>query len=257
MHRGGALGAPVVLTAAIAQRAADIEFTAGREKLRGYVAVPEGRAPFAGVVLIPDVRGLYDHYREIARRFADEGFATLALDIYSREGAPELPELESVFRWMKALPDDRVLADVRAAVEYLASFDDVRSDAIAVTGFCMGGQYALMAACAVPGIAACASWYGMLRYAETNELKPRSPLEMAHELACPYLGIFGEEDALIPMSDVEQLRTILARSRYDTETITYPRAGHAFFNDTRPEMYRPEAASDSWTKVVGFLRKQL
>jgi carboxymethylenebutenolidase len=121
----------------------------------------------------------------------------------------------------------------------------------------MGGQYALMAACSVAGIAACVSWYGMLRYAEKDQLKPESPLEMAARLRCPYLGFFGADDALIPPSDVEELRAALAAAGKDFEIIAYPGAGHAFFNDSRPDVYRREAAADSWTKAIDFFRAAL
>jgi carboxymethylenebutenolidase len=234
-----------------------VSFQRNGDTIRGWLALPQAAAPHPAILLIPDVRGIYEHFRDVARRLASEGFATLVLDPYSREGAPNLPDLDAIFRWMRALPDRRVLADVQAAVAYLASRGDVRSDAIGVTGFCMGGQYALMAACSVPGIAACVSWYGVLRYAETNETKPESPLSMAPRLACPYLGLFGEQDAIIPNADVEELRGILSESRKTFSIVTYPDAGHAFFNDSRPEMHRPEAARDAWTRAVAFLRRHL
>ena len=235
----------------------EVAFQRDGALIRAWVALPAGAGPHPAIVLIPDVRGLYAHYREVAQRFADAGFATLALDLYSREGAPDLPDLEAVFRWMRRLPDARVLGDICGAVEVLAARDDVRRHAIGITGFCMGGQYALMAACSVAGIAACVSWYGMLRYAEKDDLKPESPLDMAPRLRCPYLGFFGAEDAIIPGSDVEALRAALTSARKEFEIVTYAGAGHAFFNDSRPDAYRPDAARDSWAKAVGFFRCRL
>ncbi len=209
------------------------------------------------MIVIPDVRGLTDHYRDIARRFANEGFFALAVDLYSREGAPDLPDMPSVSAWIQSLPDPRILGDLGAAVQYLASRSEVRRGRVGITGYCMGGQYALMAACSVPGLAACVSWYGMLRYAEHNERKPISPLELAPRLACPYLGLFGADDALIPNTDVDELRAILTREGKRFAIKSYPGAGHAFFNDTRPDAYRPEAAADAWPRAVEFLRTHL
>jgi carboxymethylenebutenolidase len=225
--------------------------------LLAYVARPLGEGPHPALVLIPDVRGLYDHYRDVARRFATEGFLTLAVDLYSREGAPDLPDMPSVFRWIAELPDPRVLADLAAAVEYLGARPDVQPNAMGITGFCMGGQYALMAACRIPRLAACVSWYGMLRYAETSAIKPESPLMLAPRLGCPYLGLFGQEDGIIPQADVEELRTILTREQKQFEIVTYPGAGHAFFNDTRPDAYRRAAAADAWPRCVAFFRSYL
>jgi len=235
----------------------EVSFHRGADALRGYLAVPAARGSHAGLVLIPDVRGLYEHYRDVARRFASAGFATLAVDLYSREGTPNLPDMDSVFRWMSALPDRRVIADLHSARDFIASHDAVRSGKVGVTGFCMGGQYALMAACSRWGFRACVSWYGMLRYAATNETKPESPLDMTSRLTCPYLGFFGEQDTIIPIADVAELKQRLAGTKHEVQIHTYANAGHAFFNDSRPDMYRPTAAADAWSRAIAFLHRHL
>jgi len=236
---------------------AELSFPRQADTLRGYAAWPKDGGSVPAIIVLHDVRGLYEHYRDITRRLAAEGFFAFALDLYSREGAPELSDMAAVFRWMRQLPDRRVLDDIQAAVDFLPSRAEVRSSAIGITGFCMGGQYALMAACAVRGLAACVAWYGMLRYAEKDDVKPASPLDLAPQLSCPYLGLFGEEDAIIPLADVEELRSTLQRNAKSFELKTYPGAGHAFFNDGRPDAYRPEAASDAWPRALGFFRKHL
>jgi carboxymethylenebutenolidase len=235
----------------------EITFERDGDTIRGYAARPQGDGPFPGLVLIPDVRGLGEHYRDVARRFAAEGFFTFAIDLYSREGAPDLPDMQAVFRWIRDLPDPRVLADLQGAVRHLAGRADVRADRIGITGFCMGGQYALLAACSHDGLAACVSWYGMLRYADKSATKPSSPLDRAAELSCPYLGLFGAEDAIIPLADVAELRATLDRAHKQYDIHIYPGAGHAFFNDTRPDAYRPDAAADAWPRAIRFLREHL
>ena len=235
----------------------EVTYERGDAVLRAYAAWADDAGRRPAIVVVPDVHGLAEHYRDLARRLAAEGFFALAVDLYSREGAPGLKDMEAVFRWIRALPDTRVLADVAAAVGYLARRPEVDPHAIGITGFCLGGQYALMAACTVPGLAACVSWYGMLRYAETDATKPASPLALAPELQCPYLGLFGEADSLIPLADVNELRAILEREEKRFEIVTYPGAGHAFFNDTRLDTYRPEVARDAWSRAVAFLRREL
>ena len=234
---------------------ADAEFPCDR--LRGYFAAPAAGTPAPGLVLVPDVRGLYDHFRDVARRYACEGLATLAVDLYSREGAPELGDLDSVFRWMRALPDRRILADLGAAARWLRGHERVSGRSVGITGFCMGGQYALMASCVHASFDACVSWYGMLRYAEKDAGRPADPLDLAPQLQCPLLAMFGAEDTLIPQTDVDALRSVLARAGKQFEIEVYRGAGHAFFNDARPEMYRAAAAAPAWARSVDFLRRHL
>lgn len=235
----------------------DVTFPHDGDTLRGHLALPDAPGLVPGLVLVPDVRGLSDHYRDVAGRFARAGFATLAVDLYSRDGAPELPDMASVFRFMRALPDARVLGDLGVAVRVLAARPEVGGSPVGITGFCMGGQYALMAACTHAELRACVSWYGMLRYADTPPHKPVSPLDLVPRLHCPYLGLFGEEDAIIPLDDVAALRALLAGTGRPFEIVTYPGAGHAFFNDARPDAYRPAAAADAWPRAVTFLRRHL
>lgn len=236
---------------------AELSYQHDSETLRGYAAWPSDQVPRPGLVVIHDVRGLYEHYRDVARRFASAGFFTFAPDLYSREGPPSLPDMEAVAGWIAQLPDPRVLADIQSAVDFVAAHAHVGGNAVGITGFCLGGQYAFMAACRVPRLSACVSWYGMLRYSEINERKPASPLDLAPGLGCPYLGLFGEEDALIPGTDVEALRSILTREGKRFTIRTYPGAGHAFFNDTRPDAYRSDAAADAWPRAIAFLRQHL
>ena len=235
----------------------DVTYERNGDVLKAYAVSPEDQTPPGAVIVIPDVRGLTAHYRDVARRFAGEGFFALAVDLYSREGPPELPDMAAVMHWIRQLPDPRVLGDLDAAVKYLERRSGTARRRVGITGFCMGGQYALMAACSVPGIAACVSWYGMLRYAERDAIKPASPLDLAPQLGCPYLGLFGEEDAIIPLADVEALRAILSAAGKEFEIRTYAGAGHAFFNDTRADAYRPAAAADAWPRAVAFFRRHL
>lgn len=232
-------------------------FERAGDTLRGHLARPAAADRVPGLVLIPDVFGLSPHYRDVAARFAAEGFATLVIDLYSREGVPDLPDMAAVFACIAALPDTRVLADIDAAVRALATHPAVRGDAVGITGYCLGGQYALMAGCTDAAVHACVSWYGMLRYAETNARKPASPLDLAPRLHCPYLGLFGAEDALIPAADVTALRAILTDAGKTFDIQTYAGAGHAFYNDTRPDAFRPAAAADAFQRTVAFLRQHL
>ena len=232
-----------------------VRFPADDVEIGGELARPFG-PPRGALLLIPDVHGVSDLYRRIAGRFADAGHLTLVLDLYVRQGKPTLRDPEAVSRRIANLDDRRVLGDVSAAVRHLAARPDSPGSP-AITGFCVGGQYALMAACKIEGIVACVSFYGMLRYATRAPHKPESPLDLAASLRCPYLGLFGAEDPLIPLADVRELEEILRRNTKDFEIETFPGAGHAFLNDTRPEAYRQEAADRAWRLATTFLQEHV
>jgi len=223
----------------------------------GYLAHPDAPAP--GVVIVPDVWGLADHTRDLARRLAGDGFATLALDVYRKTGRPEISDPAQAMAWIRELSDPLVLETVQEGIDDLAAHAAVAGRKVGVIGFCMGGQYALLAACTCTGLSACAPFYGMLRYEEGLDAarKPRSPLEAIADLRCPLLGLYGEEDAIIPVADVREAETRLAATPHPAEIVLYTGAGHAFLNDTRPAMYREEAARDAWSRLVPFLRKHL
>lgn len=225
----------------------------------GFLAIPEGAGPHPGVVLIPDVRGLYQHFRELARRLAGEGFAVLAVDLYRRTGPPEIVDVASAMAWIRELPDPDVLADLQAATDFLAGHAAVAGRKVGITGFCMGGQYAILAACTGTGLSACAPFYGMLAYEEGLDpaKKPRSPLDAAPDLTCPLLGLYGAEDALIPLDQVRELESRLSGTGQPCEVRVYEGAGHAFMNDAQPDRHRPEAARDAWSRLVPFLQTNL
>jgi len=225
----------------------------------GFLATPDGAGPHPGVVLVPDVRGLYDHFRALAARLSREGFAVLAVDLYRRGGPPEITSPAVAMQWIAGLDDRVVLADLQAAVDFLAAHPTVAGRRVGITGFCMGGQYAILAACACTGLAACAPFYGMLAYAPGLDpaRKPRAPLDAAPDLSCPLLGFYGAEDLLIPLDQVEAFRERVLASGQPAELRVYAGAGHAFMNDTQPERHRPEAAADAWPRLVAFLHDHL
>jgi carboxymethylenebutenolidase len=232
-------------------RTEELGFTRNDDRIEAYAAWLRRDERLPAVIILHDARGLSEHYRDIARRMANEGFFALALDLYSREGAPDLPDMDAAFAWLRQLSDGRVLADIDGAVRFLGTRPEVRSRSIGIAGFCiMGGRYAFMAACTVPNLAACVSFYGMLRLPD----KAENPLTLAQDLGCPYLGLFGEQDGLIPRADIKELEGILRRNSKTFQTKIYQGAGHAFFNDQRPDTYQPEAAKDAWAKAVSFLR---
>jgi carboxymethylenebutenolidase len=225
----------------------------------GFLAEPGLDEPRPGVVAIPDVWGLSDHTKDIAERLAREGFAALALDVYRKTGRPSLADPAAAMAWIRELSDPLVLETVQEGIDALARQPAVRGRKVGLIGFCMGGQYAWLAASSCRGLSAVVPCYGMVRYQPGTDpaKKPRQPLDAVASLGCAALGLYGEEDAIIPNADVDELELRLAQQRQPYEIVRYAGAGHAFLNDTRPAMYRPEAARDAWQRLVAFLRERL
>lgn len=234
----------------------EVRFPSGPDTIRGVLRRASG-APAPGIVLIPDVRGVSELYVEVAAKLAAAGFHTLVLDPYSREGAPDLADMVAVQAWIDALPDERVLGDVAAAAAFLGDRPEVQTSKLGVVGFCLGGQYAFMAACRPTGFGACVGFYGMLRHARTAPQKAAPPLEVAAAVRCPVLGLFGAEDPLIPLDDVREFERRLRAAGAAIEVRIFEGAGHAFANDRRPETYRPGAAAEAFALAINFLQQHL
>jgi len=228
----------------------------------GFYASGDAAAP--GLVLVHDVWGLRDHPRDLARRFAAQGFRVLAVDLYRRMGTVEIRDPA---RFIQDLSDPTVLADLEAAARFVrerGSGPGLRRTGI--VGFCMGGTYALLAACRCAGFDAAVPFYGLLSHRHgmlhregglDPARKPFEPLAVASDLRCPLLAFFGAEDALVPLADVRALERELARASCEAEVEVVAGAGHAFMNDTRPEAYRPEAAARAFARSIAFLRAHL
>lgn len=230
----------------------------------GTLAVPDAAGPAVSrpaVVLIPDVWGLSEFYRELARRLMAEGFVTLALDPY---GGPV--QITDPGRFLRERSDPETLARIRAALEQLSVHPAVAGQSVGVVGFCIGGTQALLAACALPGVSACVSFYGILSYehgllydpaGRDPVRKPRDPIAAVPDLRCPLLALFGGRDEFVPARDVRALEARAAETGRRVEVRIYPEAGHAFLNETRPQAFRPDDARDAWARMLAFLRREL
>jgi carboxymethylenebutenolidase len=222
----------------------------GRQ-MRAYVARPEGAGPFPAVVVIQHAGGVDDFVRTMTDRVAEAGFAGISPDLYHRDD-PNTGD-DPLTR-MGRLRDANITKDVNAAIEYAKSRADVRSDAIGITGFCMGGRVAYLMAAQNPDIKAAVVFYGgniMVPWGEGP-----APFDLSGGISAPVLGLFGEDDGNPSPADVATIDAELTRLGVEHEFHSYARAGHAFMNEGRPS-HRPEAADDAWGKCVAWFRKHL
>ncbi|RMH05792.1 MAG: dienelactone hydrolase family protein [Nitrospirae bacterium] len=215
--------------------------------MRAYVAAPEGTGPFPAVIVVQEWWGLNDHIKDIARRLAREDYVAIAPDLYTRLGHKVTADPNEAGQLMNSLRQEDGLKDLNATVAYLKTRADVRRDRIGITGFCMGGGYALLLPCINAEIKAAVPYYGPIP-------NPDTPLQ---QLAAPILYIFGEDDGWITKADVERLRTALKTYQKAGEIKTYPGCPHAFFNDTRPDVYKAAEAQDAWTRTLAFFAQHL
>ncbi|MBX3282578.1 MAG: dienelactone hydrolase family protein [Acidobacteria bacterium] len=204
-----------------------------------YVARPESPNGKA-VIVIQEYWGLNDHIRDIARRYAKEGFLAVAPDLYRGKTATTPTEAAQL---MSELPLDDGIATIRATVNELHKTTGV--DHFGITGFCMGGTYALRSACLVEGISAAVPFYGDI---------PEEPV--LQKLRVPTIFISATKDGWINAEKVGQLEDAAERFELPVESVKYE-ADHAFFNDTRPEVYVAEAAQDAWAMAVAFFEDKL
>ncbi len=217
--------------------------------VRAYVAAPNSTERRPTIIVIQEWWGLNDHVKDVAKRYAAEGYAAIAPDLYSRLKNEVVPNDKSnrAGELMGALKQEDGLKDLNATVAYLKSVPEVNAAKIGVTGFCMGGSYALMLACTNREIKAAVPFYGQVP-------NPDAPLE---SLSAPLLYIYGEDDGWITKADVQRLATALKKYKKAGDIKTYPGAPHAFFNDTRKEVYRAAEAKDAWERALTFFKQHL
>src|SRR5919202_2454341 len=255
----------------------EVRFTGGGREMEGHLALPDGEGTFPAVIVIQEIWGLVDHIRDVARRFANEGYVALAPDLYTGEWREVMsPErIAAGMAFLRSAPQEvqrdpsklesalserpqqerdaikmlaavmspnqrfRFAEDLLGAVEYLKSRPDVDGDRIGSIGFCMGGMVSGSLATISPDVSAAVIFYGQ-----------NPPLERVPDIRARVLGIYGSEDPRITDA-VPELAEAMERAGKSFEYHVYPGAPHAFFNDARGH-YREEAARDAWRRVLAF-----
>jgi len=204
-----------------------------------YVARPETETD-AGVILIQEYWGINDHIRDLAGRYAGAGYLCVAPDLYRGRVVTDAKEASAL---MQALATEDGLETIRKAIDVAAATYPIKN--FAITGYCMGGTFALRAACEFPDLKAAAPFYG--------DIPEESVLA---KLKAPTLFIAGKLDAWINPEKVNTLKELAAKHKLPVETVSYD-ADHAFFNDTRPQVYDAEAAADAWRRVLELFKREL
>jgi len=259
-----------------------VEYRGESGSIPAYLVRPAGDAVRPAIVVIHAIFGLVDHTKDVAERFAREGYATLAPNLF---GSPELASIltptnvqkamallfrlprrdpvlaqqelaklpaeeraaiaPTIERLLGGLPKERLSKDLVAAVAYLKTLPFVRSDRIGCVGFCFGGTLSIRLACDV-GVQACVAFYG----------ENPSPIDRVREIQGAVLALYGAEDTRIT-ADSDKLVKAMAEHKKDFEMRIYPGAAHDFFNDRNQMTYREAAAREAWDRVLRFYRRTL
>ncbi|HEX8298865.1 MAG TPA: dienelactone hydrolase family protein [Rubricoccaceae bacterium] len=219
--------------------------TVGGQPVSGTLVTPRGAAPgLPGLIVVHEWWGLNDNIRAMAARYANEGYAVLAVDLYGGEAAATPDAAMALMQAAFAAPD-QLQDNLRQAYAYLTNRGAER---VGVLGWCFGGNQALQAALALPTeIDATVIYYGGNPPSDAAALRP---------LQMPVLGLYGEADTSIPLTAVSAFDAALTQAGVEHEFHIYPGAGHAFANPSG-QSYNPAAATDAWTRTTAFLAANL
>ena len=226
-----------------------------------YHSKPDG-ADMPGLIIIHEVWGLTDHIKDVADRFAKEGYDVLAPDLLSHTGITEKIDQNIMREIMNPETRSEAQKKMRAAMTPLQEpgFAEetvaklmlcvtrllATSRTVGVVGYCFGGTYAFSLAASDNRLKAAVPYYGHA---------PEDP-DKIKQITCPVLAFYGEKDTGL-MGGLEDLKQMMAKYSKDFTPVVYPDAGHAFFNDTNPVTYNAKVARNAWQKTTTFLSKNL
>jgi carboxymethylenebutenolidase len=220
-----------------------VSYKSGDETVQSVLYTPAGKGPFPGIIVIHEWWGLSDWVKEQASKLSDQGYVTLAVDLYRGKVATTA---EVAHELMNGLPEDRAKRDLHAAFEYLASQSNVQKDRIGSIGWCMGGGFSLDVSLQEPTLRAVVINYGHL-VTDPQSLK---------QINASVLGLFGAHDQGITPG-VPKFESSLKELGKSVDIKIYPDAGHGFENPVNKDNYRPDDAADAWTRTVKFFAATL
>lgn len=213
--------------------------------IKGHLAKPAGAGPFPALIVIQEWWGLDAQTKSIADRFAQEGYLAFAPDLYHGELA-QLGDGDTAMQLVQKYAPNAP-KDLESLFDALQSHPDCNGK-IGSVGFCFGGRMSLTLGISRPVDAIC-TFYGGGMQMIFDQLRKN--------LKAPVLGLFGDADVSIPAGTVDEFDKLLDHVGVEHEVIIYPNSGHAFFRDSDPSVYIPDASRDAWERVKKFFRKHL
>ena len=233
----------------------NVELTTADGPMRLYVAQPDGE-PQAAVIVVMEAFGVNGHIEDVTRRMAAEGYLAVSPDLYHRyeNNLAGYDQMAEIMEMMGNLTDGHSLTDVDATLDYLAG-QGYPAAKVGITGFCMGGRVTFLTAISRP-VGAAVTYYGGAIVTDGFTAGQPKLADRHGDLQCPWLGLFGDLDGMIPVEGLEQLRADLADNAQPTDLVRYADADHGFLCDERPS-YNADAAADGWSRMAAWFGTHL
>ena len=226
----------------------DVEYSGRATSVFGYLARPAALGKFPTIIVIHANQGLNDYTRDVARRFAKEGYVSLAVDFLSRHGGTKKvnPKGEGLGNIRDLAPWYGVAEDADSGFAFLRTFPDVRADRSGLVGFCWGGEMTFSSTTQIRGLKAAMVLYG----------RSPHPLDLVKNIQAPVLAHYGEKDPTVNQ-DIPSTEQAMKKYKKSYTYKIYPGAQHGFQTDTNPERYHADAAKEAWTRTLDFFKKHL
>jgi carboxymethylenebutenolidase len=228
-----------------------------------YVARPDGEGPWPVVLVASEIFGVHEYIRDVCRRLAKAGYAAIAPAFFNRVEDPAgLTDMTRIQQIVGAAGYEQVMGDISATLDWASQQLWANAEKVGITGFCWGGKVVWQACARFAVMDAGVAWYGRLAPADTAGAAQVAagqpwPVDLAADLKCPVLGLYGGADQGIPQPTVETMRAALQRAGQTGSGIhVYPDAPHAFHADYR-ESYRAAEAADGWSRLLAFFNDRL
>ena len=246
--------AQVIHTDSQGIEAGEVKIPVAGGELPGYYARPLGAGPFPIVLVVEEIFGVHDYIKDTCRRFAKLGYMAVSPELYARiADLSKMTDASQIFaQVISKAPDATVMTDLDSAVAWAAA-NKGNPAKLAVTGFCRGGHVTWLYATHNPNLKAAVAWYGPVA-GGTSEIQPKNPIDLAAELKCPLLGLYGGLDTSIKVDDVQAAAAKARAAGKTVEIVVYPDAPHGFHADYRPS-YKAADAADGWLRLQAWFKK--
>ncbi len=235
--------------------AGEVQIPVSDGHIPAYVASPAGRGRHPVVLVHEEIFGVHEYIKDTCRRLAKQGYLAIAPEFYARLGdLSKMTDVPTIIRdVISKAPDATLQSDVNWALAWAETSGRGNTARVAVTGFCRGGRNTWLTAASNNQIKAAVAWYGPVGGA-TSPIQPQTATDLAGQLNCPLLGLYGGADTGIPVDSVRAAEAKAKAAGKTVEIHVYPEAPHGFHADYRPT-YRREAAEDGWQRMLAWFKR--